>query len=184
MRFTEGELLGFLLKLNPEQEKFVSWAINASGPTLLKGGPGTGKSTVALYRVRALVEILQANGIEKPKILFTTYTNALVAFSQQLLASLLSEDIEYVNVKTADAIIASVISQSTGKPNIASGDVLRKTIKQALIYAIDSLEGNLLQRQAQEQTLKRLSIDYLIDEICTVIEAQSFVTGNGDTCLG
>lgn len=176
LRFTEGELLGFLLKLNPEQEKFVSWAINASGPTLLKGGPGTGKSTVALYRVRALVEILQANGIEKPKILFTTYTNALVAFSQQLLASLLGEDIQYVTVKTADAIIASVISQSTGKPNIASGDVLRKTIKQALIYAIDSLEGNLLQRQAQEQTLKRLSIDYLIDEIGTVIEAREIKT--------
>ncbi len=59
LRFTEGELLGFLLKMNPEQEKFVSWAINASGPTLLKGGPGTGKSTVALYRVRAMLEKLQ-----------------------------------------------------------------------------------------------------------------------------
>lgn len=176
LRFTEGELLGFLLKLNPEQEKFVSWAINASGPTLLKGGPGTGKSTVALYRVRALLETLQANGVEKPKILFTTYTNALVAFSQQLLASLLGEDIRYVEVKTADAIIAAIISQSTGKPNIASGEVLRKTMKQALNNTIDSLEGNLLQRQAQEQTLNRLSIDYLIDEIGTVIEAREIKT--------
>lgn len=143
---------------------------------LLKGGPGTGKSTVALYRVRALLETLQANGVEKPKILFTTYTNALVAFSQQLLASLLGEDIRYVEVKTADAIIASIISQSTGKPNIASGEVLRKTMKQALNNTIDSLEGNLLQRQAQEQTLKRLSIDYLIDEIGTVIEARELKT--------
>lgn len=176
LRFTEGELLGFLLKLNPEQEKFVSWAIHASGPTLLKGGPGTGKSTVALYRVRALIETLQAHGVEKPKILFTTYTNALVAFSQQLLASLMGKDIQYVEVKTADAIIAAIISQSTGKPNIASGEVLRKTMKQALNNTIDSLEGNLLQRQAQEQTLKRLSIDYLIDEIGTVIEAREIKT--------
>lgn len=176
LRFTEGELLGFLLKLNPEQEKFVSWAINASGPTLLKGGPGTGKSTVALYRVRALLETLQANGVEKPKILFTTYTNALVAFSQQLLASLLGEDIDYVEVKTADAIIAAIISQSTGKPKIASGEVLRKTMKLALNHTINSLEGNLLQRQAQEQALKRLSIDYLIDEIGTVIEAREIKT--------
>jgi hypothetical protein len=58
LKFTEGELLGFLLKLNPEQEKYVNWAINTSGPSLLKGGPGTGKSTVALYRTRAILEIL------------------------------------------------------------------------------------------------------------------------------
>lgn len=108
LKFTEGELLGFLLKLNPEQEKYVSWAINASGPTLLKGGPGTGKSTVALYRVRTLLETLKANGVKEPKILFTTYTNALVAFSQQLLTSLLGEDVRYVEVKTADAIATSI----------------------------------------------------------------------------
>ncbi|PAX51755.1 UvrD-helicase domain-containing protein [Brunnivagina elsteri] len=176
LRFTEGELLGFLLKMNPEQEKFVNWAINASGPTLLKGGPGTGKSTVALYRVRALLATLQANGVKKPKILFTTYTNALIGFSQQLLESLLGEDIKYVEVKTADAIIASIINQNGKKANIASGDVLRKIMKKAIASAIESLEGNLLQRQAQEQTLKRLSIDYLIDEISTVITAREINT--------
>jgi len=176
LRFTEGELLGFLLKMNPEQEKFVGWAINASGPTLLKGGPGTGKSTVALYRVRAVLEKLKALGVEKPKILFTTYTNALIGFSQQLLGSLLGEDIQYVEVKTADAIISSLITQSTGKPNLASGDVLRRIMKQALKSTIDSLTGNLIQRQAQEQTLKRLSIDYLIEEIGSVIAARGITT--------
>jgi len=58
LRYKEGELLGFLLKLSPEQEKYVTWGINGTGPTLLKGGPGTGKSTIALYRVRALVQEL------------------------------------------------------------------------------------------------------------------------------
>jgi len=48
LRFREGELLGFLLRLNTEQEKFVTWAVKGKGATLLKGGPGTGKSTVAL----------------------------------------------------------------------------------------------------------------------------------------
>ena len=59
LRFKEGELLSFLLKLSPEQQKYVTWGINASGPTLLKGGPGTGKSTIALYRVRSLVQELR-----------------------------------------------------------------------------------------------------------------------------
>jgi len=173
LKFTEGELLGFLLQLNPEQEKYVNWAINASGPTLLKGGPGTGKSTVALYRVRALLETLKANGTPQHKILFTTYTNALVTFSQQLLTSLLGEDMRYVEVKTADAVAYSIRKKSNDshwKP--ATGEQLRATMEQALTNAINSLEGNLLQRQAQIQTLKRLNIDYLIDEISSVIEAR------------
>ncbi len=64
LKFKEGNLLGFLLKLNPEQEKYVTWAISAKGPTLLKGGPGTGKSTVALYRTREILSQLKAEGID------------------------------------------------------------------------------------------------------------------------
>jgi MoxR-like ATPase len=49
LRYREGELLSFLLKLSPEQEKYVNWSLNTSGPTLVKGGPGTGKSTIRCY---------------------------------------------------------------------------------------------------------------------------------------
>lgn len=176
LRFKEGNLLGFLLRLNPEQEKYVSWAIDAAGPTLLKGGPGTGKSTVALYRVRALLKTLKATGNPRPRILFTTYTNALIAFSEQLLESLLGNDVQYVEVKTADAIAYSLVYQSTGKPNIASSSELQKLLKQALNTTIDSLEGNALQRLAQAQILERLRVDYLLDEINTVIEARNVKT--------
>jgi len=73
LQFKQGNIIDFLLKLNPEQEKYVSWALNAKGPTLLKGGPGTGKSTVALYRVKAILdELLVQDLASTPKILFTT----------------------------------------------------------------------------------------------------------------
>jgi superfamily I DNA/RNA helicase len=49
-------------------------------------------------------------------------------------------------------------------------------MKQAINHAIPSLAGNLLQRSSQEQTLKRLSLDYLIDEIGSVIEAREIKT--------
>jgi hypothetical protein len=61
LRFKQGDLLGFLLKLNSEQEKYVTWALNATGATLLKGSPGTGKSTVALYRTREILRQLQTD---------------------------------------------------------------------------------------------------------------------------
>ena len=104
LRFKEGELLGFLLKLSPEQEKYVQWALHARGPALLKGGPGTGKSTIALYRVLALVKELRQQGRDDFRILFVTYTEALMRSSEQLLHQLLGQDISYVDVKTTDAI--------------------------------------------------------------------------------
>ncbi|EDX85151.1 UvrD/REP helicase domain protein [Synechococcus sp. PCC 7335] len=173
LKFKEGNLLGFLLKLNPEQEKYVTWAIDSKGPTLLKGGPGTGKSTVALYRTREVLARLKAEGIAKPKILFTTYTNALVKFSQQLLTQLLEADAKFVEVKTADKIAYRLVVKATGKPAIASHAQQKRLLKQALVDAIASLPGNRLQQQAQQLILQRLHPDYLLEELNSVIAARN-----------
>ncbi|MBE7385832.1 MAG: UvrD-helicase domain-containing protein [Leptolyngbya sp. SIO1E4] len=172
LRFKEGDLLGFLLKLNPEQEKFVTWAVNAKGPTLLKGGPGTGKSTVALYRTREILNRLKVKGVESPKILFTTYTNALVTFSEQLLEQLLGDDIRHVEVKTADSRIYSLICHETGKPEIANDRELKTILSKVMDDVLQSLPGNRLQQQAQRLILERLTPEYLIEEISTVIESR------------
>jgi len=82
-RYREGDLLGFLLKLDEEQAELASWRLN--GPAIIKGGPGTGGSTVALYRVKSLLDRAEAAGQSDPHIHFTTYTNALTRFSEQLL---------------------------------------------------------------------------------------------------
>ena len=176
LRFKEGNLLGFLLKLNPEQEKFVTWASNATGPTLLKGSPGTGKSTVALYRTREILQQLQASGVSQPRILFTTYTNALVTFSEQLLQQLLGQDAQFVEVKTADALIYSLVCHSTGSPNIAATKDLLKLVQKAIPQAIATLEGNILQQQAQRLILQRLQPDYLLEELTEIIDARGIET--------
>jgi superfamily I DNA/RNA helicase/mRNA-degrading endonuclease RelE of RelBE toxin-antitoxin system len=85
-RYAEGTLAGFLLNLDKQQEALTSWAM--SGPTLVKGGPGSGKSTVALYRLRGIVEHALADSDDIPEILFTTYTNALISSSQSLVYQL------------------------------------------------------------------------------------------------
>jgi superfamily I DNA/RNA helicase/mRNA-degrading endonuclease RelE of RelBE toxin-antitoxin system len=176
LRFKQGDLVGFLLKLNPEQEKFVTWATTAKGPTLLKGGPGTGKSTVALYRTREILHQLRATGIEHPRILFTTYTNALVTFSEQLLGQLLGDDLHHVEVKTADSRIYGWICQAEGKPAIANNRDLNQAFTQALADTLATLPGNRLQQQAQRLILERLTADYLLEEIEAVIEGRNLTT--------
>jgi superfamily I DNA/RNA helicase/mRNA-degrading endonuclease RelE of RelBE toxin-antitoxin system len=171
LRYKEGELLGFLLRLSPEQERFVSWAIKATGPTQVKGGPGTGKSTVALYRVRSLIEKLRKMGQSEPCILFTTYTNALVNSSEQLLKQLLGEDARYVEVQTADKKMSDILKRA-GIPKKTPNDnaIIHKIFQTALKQT--RFEGNVLQQQAQQQSLERLGVEYLLEEISQVIVAR------------
>jgi len=173
VRFREGELLGFLLRLNPEQEKFVSWAIKGKGATLLKGGPGTGKSTVALYRVREMLRTYQKNGIAEPRILFTTYTKALTRVSEQLLESLLGKDARFVDVRTADAVAREIAS--SGKTLDAAKS---KMLREILISAIElaRYEGNALKVAAQQKTIHALDRHFLLEEIQSVIEARGLTT--------
>lgn len=180
LRYKEGSLLGFLLRLSPAQERYVIWGLNATGPTLLKGGPGTGKSTVALYRAREFVRVLRRMGNPFPRILFTTYTNALVTYSQQLLRELLGEDAACVEVQTADKLAMSIVSKMSGaaKPvKMAQNAHLHEAIGWAVEHAVYS--GNVQQQQAQRRTIERLGSDYLLEEINVIIEARQIDTIEG-----
>lgn len=170
LRYKEGELLAFLLQLSPEQEKYVNWSMNVSGPTLVKGGPGTGKSTVALYRIRSLLQQWRKAGSAAPRILFTTYTNALVKSSEQLLQQLLGSDARYVRVQTADKLAHDILQRANQIKEIIGPDELHRTLQQAIKET--PLEGNLLQREAQRQTLEKMGGEYLLQEIITVIVAR------------
>ncbi len=171
LRYREGELLGFLLRLDPEQEKFVHWAADAKGPTLLKGGPGTGKSTVALHRVKVFVHKLRAAGVKKPRILFTTYTRALTRVSEQLLEQLLGEDAGLVEVSTADSVAAGIVRRADGNQTVATFKDQRALFEQAMRDA--QFTGNALQVAAQRKTLERTGTDYLMEEVLGVIEARA-----------
>src|SRR5258708_36201363 len=174
LRFKEGDLIDFLLKLSPEQEKYVSWAINATGPTLLKGGPGTGKSTIALYRVRAFIQDLRKQGRDTVRILFTTYTNALIKSSEQLLQQLLGDEIHAVEVQTADKIAMQLLSKAGGAPKLLDDrdtrDLLQRSVKSA------PFNGTVQQKQGKRQFSQQLRLDYLQQEIDQVIVARQIYT--------
>jgi superfamily I DNA/RNA helicase/mRNA-degrading endonuclease RelE of RelBE toxin-antitoxin system len=174
LRYAEGELLGFLLRLDPDQERFVDWALAGAGPTLVKGGPGTGKSTIALYRVRSILNHLRKRGVAAPSILFTTYTSALTAVSEQLLSRLLGGDAGLVDVRTADSVAYRIVTEHDGQARIVESKDLKALLKAATSGA--HLEGNALVRRKQLATLDKLSAEYLLEEINSVIEARALKT--------
>ncbi len=170
LRYKNGELLTFLLKLSPEQEKYVKWPLSATGPTLVKGGPGTGKSTVALYRIRSLLQQLQQKGETAPRILFTTYTNALIKFSEQLLELLLGVEATKVQVATADTLATTILKHLNQEKGVRDTDEVKILLRQAIDDT--PLEGNKVQQAMQSLILKKMGLEYLLQEITSVLIAR------------
>ena len=83
------DLDSFLLQLDDEQAAFVARFSGDKpvGPWLLKGGPGSGKSTVALYCIQSLARKREGQldlGQKQLRILFTTFTKSLTNASEHL----------------------------------------------------------------------------------------------------
>ncbi|ABU60095.1 3'-5' exonuclease [Roseiflexus castenholzii] len=162
-RFAEEDLTGFLLRLTPDQERLVNQ--DRRGPILVRGGPGTGKSTLALYRVQRLLE----QGVTS--VLFTTYTNALVAYSEQLLTRLLgaSPDTRGVKVTTVDSLAFHYFARGWGSPRLATEGQATALLMDALANA-DIPAADAHERRA---ALERLGAEYLLQEFLHVIEARN-----------
>jgi superfamily I DNA/RNA helicase/mRNA-degrading endonuclease RelE of RelBE toxin-antitoxin system len=175
--YEDPDLVSFLLKLSPEQEKYANWPLKAAGPMLIKGGPGTGKSTVALYRIRSLLQQMLEQGLAAPRILFTTYTYALIKSSKQLLEKLLGpENAQYVDVLTADKVAKDLLSHYSQIKAILRDDEQNVLLRRA----VDEIrhEGNPLQQEAQRLTLQRMGQSYLLQELNSVIVARQLQSLN------
>ncbi|MGW5713830.1 UvrD-helicase domain-containing protein [Streptomyces olivaceus] len=94
--------------LHPSQRK-VAYRASYSGPAQVSGGPGTGKTVVALHRVRHLLGHLR----EGDRILLTTYTNALVKALRSGLESLVDDPRlrERVDISTVDGLASRVVGE-------------------------------------------------------------------------
>lgn len=180
--FAAGNLPGFLLHLDETQRVFVDWSL--SGPTLLKGAPGSGKSTVALYRIRAILEQAQSNHELLPTVLFTTYTNALVRFSTVLLGQLVSDlfpdlpkgDLPTnLRVSTIDKLAYAIVQRHYPTLKLAKDDQIWATMQQLFSQALPSLKAEPT-KAALASVLSDLGEEFLLDEFEAVIEAQNCQT--------
>jgi superfamily I DNA/RNA helicase/mRNA-degrading endonuclease RelE of RelBE toxin-antitoxin system len=177
-RYADGTLRGFLLHLDEHQRQYTDWAL--AGPTLIKGGPGSGKSTVALYRVRAVIEHALATTDKLPQVLFTTYTNALVNFSESLLHPLLGDVLSLKSDELPGAVRVTTVDKMVMWIARSSGlqfELARHPDQfEALNYArsVQQPRGMIeLKNLLTTVALQNLRDDYLLDEIEWVIEGQN-----------
>ena len=156
-----GNLNKFLLRLSDKQQEYLD--LESDAPILIKGGPGTGKSILAIYRAQKYIQ----SG-EQP-VLFSTYTQELANYSKELLCRLLGTDeqglIDYeLEIYTADSLAIRFFTERYGSPNLVSEQIALYCLKQAIAM------GNL--RPQVQNSIFSLGSKYILEEIKLVIEAR------------
>ncbi len=157
----EGRLTTRLLRLDEHQRSISALNIEGGGaPIVVKGGPGSGKSTVALYRAKLLAE-----RYPDATIAYTTYTNALAEASKEQLKVLLPDDYNQIRVSTVDKLALHWLSTVEALPPTILGptDPLTHTL----------FDEVLVDKPKQ---LGRYSKNYLLGEIFDVIEVTGLTT--------
>lgn len=158
-----GELNKFLLNLSNEQKEILK--LDCDRPILIKGGPGTGKSILAIYRVKKLVE----SGVRN--ILLTTHTETLVDYFKHLLEELLPDSLDRlgVNVSTVDEIVDKYTGAN--RATIAS-----EGISQLCLQSIMPTAESDRHIQNKLRQLGELSV---LAEILKTIESRGITNSHG-----
>ncbi|GLZ14525.1 DNA helicase [Actinomadura sp. NBRC 104425] len=101
--------------LHPTQRKVAYGSF--SGPARVTGGPGTGKTVVALHRARHLASRL--GEADKP-VLLTTYTTTLAESLRDGLRLLVTDDdvLGRIDVRHVDTLAYRIVAQRHGRPTI------------------------------------------------------------------
>lgn len=86
----------WMLFLHPAQRRMVE--LSAGGPVRVRGGPGTGKTVVALHRARALART------EAGRVLLTTFVTTLPKAWEGLFATFDPEARSRLDIRTVDAV--------------------------------------------------------------------------------
>jgi hypothetical protein len=114
--------------LHPSQEE-IAYRPSYWGSTQVTGGPGTGKTVVALHRVKHLVGTRQ---LPPHAVLLTSYNRGLAESLDRDLARLLDADQRSaVVVQNVDRWARGVVTAEHGSVRIAKDDELRDRLQRA-----------------------------------------------------
>lgn len=176
-RAREGEPLQWRLRLDPEQEEIIRAIAEGPGPFFVRGGPGSGKTTVALHAVRSFIEAARARGIQSPCILYVTYTRSLANTAQNLLRTVVEPGRGRVVVRNLDSLATRLASEADPDLRIVMDDELEVLVARAREEAFTQLlSPEAAQLQQEARVLAKLSNAYLLEEIEVIIEAQEIDT--------
>ena len=152
----EDDFSAWKVFLHPTQHKLVERSYR--GPARVSGGPGTGKTIVALHRVKHLVEQLPPG--RNKAVLLTTYNTNLAADLRHRLLDLAGQEVvDRVDIVNIDKLSFRIVNES------GQGGHGRRPIT-------DSQVGREWRGMVTELGEQRWSAEFLEDEWNQVILGQ------------
>ncbi len=151
--FLNGELHKWQIFLHPSQRKLVE--SNFLGPIKVTGGAGTGKTVVALHRLKFLAGL--QTGSDNRKVLFTTFTRTLTKNLQKLVEQMKVDTSKYL-IKHIDMLVRDLALEY---------DIIKESHRILDIY--QSKSSRELWQEILETTLSEFEADFLNDEVQKVI---------------
>ncbi|MFE7573530.1 UvrD-helicase domain-containing protein [Streptomyces sp. NPDC057521] len=157
----EGDFQAWKVFLHPTQARLVDR--DYSGPARVSGGPGTGKTIVALHRIHHLVRQLKP-GRDKP-ILLTTFTKNLAADLRARLTDLIRDPdlLARVEIAHIDELAYRIVSENL------TGSVKRRVDDRTALGELRTVLAELGQQKTWEP-------EFLIEEWEQVVLGQSVPT--------
>jgi hypothetical protein len=158
--YLNGDLNKWQIFLHPSQRKLVESHFN--GSVKVTGGAGTGKTVVALHRLKYLAQL--NNDLDSRKIVFTTFTNALTNNLSTLIQKMgvNPSGYELINIDALSKKIALELKLINETDRVF--DLFQS--KSSLTFVEDLLESNLSEFDAQ----------FINDEIQNVIFFNNITT--------
>jgi len=163
--YCEGKIKRLLLNLTDEQREFVN--VNATGPILIKGVAGSGKTTIGLYRAQYLAERMEEQRRlfgEKVAILMVTYSRTLAKALDQLYKELYGELPDTITISTYDLWMLKQLY-----PKRKRYPVARPGQREAFVRLAQT---EIADKYPHDKIVSRRPLRFLLAEIDEVIRAR------------
>jgi hypothetical protein len=154
-RVLDGTIEEWMVYLHPSQRSIVRARFN--GPARVRGGPGTGKTVVALHRARRL-----ARESDGQRVLLTTFLRTLPKVWTGLIGTMDAKALQRLDIVNVDALAARIV-RSAGEPI----SIMEESGRRALT-------GILMKRRG-------LGRVFAGNESLLLEEFDAFITGRGTT---
>ena len=136
-----GEIAEIIQTIDPSQYGLIELPLNHG--LIIQGGPGTGKSVVALHRISWLLYNFVSE-LKSSDILVLGPNKNFITYIENLLPSLGNQNIEYMEVSNLGSAVKNNLTEEVHVSKLKGDNKMSYLLRNALLCKIKNLESDLV----------------------------------------